>query len=907
MGDSRMPPSEAAPVSLTAQDSVTHARFGVGTVEVNKGRTAIVRFDHGLEECETATLRVRATLFGAIARGEWHAPREVVAKVQGSAIQSVNDAWGVFSRSRIALLPHQLWVCNRVLRRWPIRMMVADDVGLGKTVEAGLILWPLLSRGQVKRLLILCPASLVEQWQSRLREMFDIRLARYVTDADTERGDFWGTHPQVVASLPTLRLDRSGRRERLLEAPTWDLLIVDEAHHLNADQDTGATLGYELAAELLSQSKAESVVFFTGTPHRGKPYGFWALMKLLRPDLFDPRRPEAGQLPALREVLIRNNKQLVTDMQGRKLFQPVTVRSETYSYSEAEDHFYRLLTEFIATGRTYAGSLSAQERRQVMLVLIAMQKLASSSVAAVRRALEGRLKRLQGLREDLRARVGATSQAGAALEVGLRDETALMDGQQDLDKLLAEVTVKLMEDEIAHLQTLVEAARAVRHETKIGKILDVVADRFHDRAVLFFTEYKATQSLLMSALIGRFGPDCVTFINGDDRAEGVTASDGRAVPIVLNRQDAADRFNAGKVRFLVSTEAGGEGIDLQESCHTLVHVDLPWNPMRLHQRVGRLNRYGQRFPVDVVTLRNPETVESRIWEKLNAKIGRIMTALASAMDEPEDLLQLVLGMTSPTLFTELFSEASGVRTDSLSTWFDEKTRTFGGQDAIEAVKALVGHAARFDLAGLKDIPKLDLPDLKPFFSGMLALNKRRPVWEEEALSFKTPDSWLSDAGVRQRYAGLLFRRGVKGREAASKVIGVGHRAFDQALRQAQDLEACVSAIEGVSAPTVVFQLYDQVTAQGGHVRQVTLGVRRQEGTTLEFEAVTDGGLLSELNGLKPRALDQDPGAGASVDEVSQILAGAEAWLASRVGEMDLPFTVPGWRQLAVLWPRSTAS
>src|SRR5664279_619763 len=166
-----------------------------------------------------------------------------------------------------------------------------------------------------------------------------------------------------------------------------------------------------------------------------------------------------------------------------------------------------------------------------------------------------------------------------------------------------------------------------------------IRDRFAGRSVLFFTEYKATQSLLMSELIRRFGDGCVAFINGDSRADEVVGRDGEVRTVRQTREDAAEKFNDGRVRFLISTEAGGEGIDLQESCHSLIHVDLPWNPMRLHQRVGRLNRYGQKERVEVVTLRNPDTVESRIWDKLNSKIGNIMLAFGHVMEEPEDLLQ----------------------------------------------------------------------------------------------------------------------------------------------------------------------------------------------------------------------------------------------------------------------------
>ncbi|MFB1490243.1 MULTISPECIES: SNF2-related protein [unclassified Thiocapsa] len=121
-------------------------------------------------------------------------------------------------------MPHQLWVCHRALQQWPIRLLIADDVGLGKTIEAGLILWPLLSSVKVRRLLILTPASLVEQWQYRLRTLFDIRMSMYRPEVDTPKAGFWSTHNQVVASLPTLRTDRKGRHERLLDAPRWDML-----------------------------------------------------------------------------------------------------------------------------------------------------------------------------------------------------------------------------------------------------------------------------------------------------------------------------------------------------------------------------------------------------------------------------------------------------------------------------------------------------------------------------------------------------------------------------------------------------------------------------------------------------------------------------------------------------------
>src|SRR5208283_1617450 len=269
------------------------------------------------------------------------------------------------------------------------------------------------------------------------------------------------------------------------------------------------------------------------------------------------------------------------------------------------------------------------------------------------------------------------------------------DQLNEMDEEIAKLSadLKLMENEEPQLRELIGLAEQVDEETKIKTIVAILETEFAGRRVLFFTEYKATQSLLMSALNKRFGDGCVTFINGDDRADEVVDASGRIATISEDRELAADRFNAGQVRFLVSTEAGGEGIDLQENCYSMIHVDLPWNPMRLHQRVGRLDRYGQPKIVDVILLRNPETVEALLWDKLQEKMNQIMLALGHAMDEPEDLMQMVLGMTSASVWRELFGGPGNMGSGSLAEWFDQKTATFGGKDAIDTVKELVGNCA----------------------------------------------------------------------------------------------------------------------------------------------------------------------------------------------------------------------
>lgn len=890
--------------SLSPQDRVQHPRFGTGTVEFDKGNTTLVRFEHGIEECERSSLKQVFSLLQSLEREAWADPLTVVTRVQAEAIISVNDTWGVFARSRIALLPHQLWVCRRVNESWPMRWLVADDVGLGKTIEAGLILWPLISSGRVKRLLVLCPAHLVEQWQYRLRTMFDIRLTVYTPAIDTPKSDFWGTQSQVVASLQTMRDDRNGRHDRFFESPPWDLLIVDEAHHLNADPHMGATLGYKFVEQIVQRERVSSMVFFTGTPHRGKDFGFLALLKLLKPDLFDPRRPLTAQLAQLSKVMIRNNKQNVTDLKGNRLFQTPNVIPYTYAYSPEEAAFYDMLTEFIVSGRAYASNLTGYQSRAVMLVLIAMQKLASSSIAAIRRALRRRLAKTVGRQDALdemesrrRERMRIVTRYEDLVE--LQDEDSVQAMEEKIAELSAELA--LMHDEEPRLRELLEAAERVTDETKIVRILDIVRETSDGGNVLFFTEYKATQSLLMSALMREFGDECVTFINGDARAEDVVDASGRRRSITVSRERAAERFCNGDVRFLVSTEAGGEGIDLQEQCSVLVHVDLPWNPMRLHQRVGRLNRYGQANKVKVVSLRNPDTVESHIWDKLNEKLNRIMLAFGHAMDDPEDLLQLVLGMASPGTFQEIFAEGNLKKADSLDQWFDAKTASLGGSDVIEAVKNIVGHCAKFDFQQVSaSIPKVDLPDLRPFFVSMLKLNDRRPREGEAGLTFKTPETWLRE-GVRRNYEDVVFDRHAKGKDATQRVLGVGHKAVDEAIAQARSSETHIALVSGISPenPILVYRIYDRVTGAGTSIRSVIVGVTvcRTTGRIEVFHKDWELLLcLNQMTGGKPGSMPPD------CEKVSMLLGEGISEVRNRRKKLDLPFKVPKIEPFAVLWP-----
>lgn len=887
---------------LKAGDSVSHTVFGLGEVILDRGETAIVRFEQGIEECEKETLTSLVSLVQAVESGVWQAPLPVVLRGLAATIDSLNDRWSVFSRSRVKLLPHQLWVCRKVLERWPFRWLIADDVGLGKTVEAGLILWPLISRRVVQRVLILAPASLVEQWVLRLREMFDLRFTPYTAEADTPRSGFWETHNQVVASLQTLRDDRRGRHDRLLSSPDWDLIIVDEAHHLNADQATGATLSFRLLQKLSERQKVKSILFFTGTPHRGKDYGFLSLLKLLRPDLIDDeKQPLETYLSALRDIMIRNNKQNVTDLTGQLLFYGVSTEVVTYHYSSAETEFYNTLTQFILAGLAYSSSLGSFEGRAVNLVLTSLQKLASSSVAAIRSALRNRLQNLRSRREEL----GKLKSVRQQIK-NLLNQADTADSSEDdiaaLDECIVELSfnLSLTENEEEYLEALVSLADSVIAETRIQRILDLLDNRFAGRSVLFFTEYKATQSLLMTALIHRYEENAVTFINGDSEARNINGETLRC-----SRERAVSLFNSGEAKFLVSTEAAGEGVDLQQSCYTLIHVDIPWNPMRLHQRVGRLYRYGQTQVVEVITLRNPDTIEANIWSKLEEKMQRVQMALSGVMEESEDLFPMVLGMTSPSIWTEIFSQAPTVPKETLSSWFDTKTKRFGGQDALNTVRGLVGHCASFDYQDIaSQLLNIDLPALQPFFTGILAFNHRQVKISEEGLAFRTPEAW-SGIGIKSNYSGLVFDRNFVGPDADQRIIGVGSPLLRCALEQARTLESSVALLPDslLPNPLMLFSIADRVTERSGSIRSIIVGIDFADPPRLR----QDYEIIHLLNSLMQPFVKR---AEAPASDFMPTLAlkawleGGEKLIDANAEILDLPFRVIDIKPLILICPES---
>jgi ERCC4-related helicase len=788
--------------SITKQ--VRHPKFGLGTVIQQFTTSSLVRFNHGIEECLNGDLICERSVDEEYNSGITSPEGELILRIQAEAIKNINLQWGVFTPNRIHLLPHQLWVCKKVTEQWPCRWVIADDVGLGKTVEAGMILWRLMQQGLIKRLLIMCPASLVTQWQQRMLEMFDIRAAQYTSGLDKKDANFWRIYPFVVASFHTLRDDKLDRHDRMLDADPWDLIIVDEAHHLNHNESTGMTLGYQLIKKLDENQKIASLLFFTGTPHRGKNFGFHALMKLVRPDLFHPDQSAKSQRKYLREALIRNNKYSVTDLEGNRLFKEPVVKSITYYYSVEERNFYDLMTAFIEAGRAYASKMSSTDQKTINLVLTALQKLASSSITAILSALKNRLKTVEN-----QLPLNETKTKQDSFKSFLDTDDTKADNADEITQL----KIRLITNEVKHLKELINVGEKIVIETKLLTIADYIQKIGDGSSVLLFTEYKATQRSVVQILRSKYGWNNVSFINGENALHGILDGNGNRISEKVNRKEVAEQFNKGNIRFLVSTEAAGEGIDLHHHCHRLIHIDLPWNPMKMHQRVGRINRIGQRNQVYVTLFRNPETVESRIWELLEEKTQSISTALNAVMETPEEFSQLVLGISNPQEIERLFAEATTIPRDKLSEWFNNHTKTFEDRDAIETVRDLLGHAQRFDYGkhGAK-VPNLDIPDLKPFLVATLRYHRKQINVVDKGISFITPEPWQKNFGVRSRYDLVYFDRFYKP-QTPGLLIGIGTKLFDAILMETQNWSGGYAVSNKITADTTLlfYRVFDRIT------------------------------------------------------------------------------------------------
>jgi len=556
--------------------------------------------------------------------------------------------------SQVDPLPHQIEaVYHYILRNPRLRFLLADDPGAGKTIMAGLLLTEIKYRGLVTRTMIVVPGHLKEQWQRELKEKFDEHFPivdRGMIDAYWGR-NIWNELPQVITSMDFLK--QEDVLPGLGEAH-WDLIIVDEAHKMAAyryGDKTKKTERYQLG-EFLSRH-ASYLLFLTATPHRGDPENFRLFLDLLEPGMFADIGLLAESIESRDNPLfLRRLKEDLKDFQQRPLFPPRQVHTVRYRLSDKEKRLYNEVTRYV---QQHFNRALQQEKRNVAFALTILQRRLASSTRAIRKSLERRKARLQELLRQGRI----IQEEGAWDEEELEDlsERERWDREDLLEKLTDAETLEELAREIEKLDELAALAREVEkqgEETKLARLREVVQDqklRETNTKLLIFTESRDTLEYLVENL--KRWEFSVTFIHGG---------------MNLNRRIAAEHDFRHQAQIMVSTEAGGEGINLQ-FCWLMVNYDIPWNPNRLEQRMGRIHRYGQQKEVHIYNLMTADTVEGRILARLFDKLDRMREHLGSdrVFDVVGDVLPgkslrdlIIEAVTNPVSLDDILQDIEAV-------------------------------------------------------------------------------------------------------------------------------------------------------------------------------------------------------------------------------------------------------
>ncbi len=534
--------------------------------------------------------------------------------------------------SNVDPLPHQITaVYEAMLPRQPLRFVLADDPGAGKTIMAGLYIRELMMRADAHRILIVAPGSLVDQWREELFTKFGVEFRVYSKEleATSPSGNPFEDERQLI-----VRLDQMTRNMELQDklcSAGWDLVIFDEAHKLSAHY-YGTKL--EKTARFLFAERlgglARHLLLMTATPHNGKEEDYQLFLSLLDSDRFYGKHRDGVHKVDASDLMRRMTKEQLVKFDGTPLFPARFAKTVNYKLSDIEAALYHAVTTYVKTEMGKADNLEGARKGSVGFALAALQRRLASSPEAIYQSLKRRRERLEKrLREEKIGERGRKIFAETVAPPPEDDDDLSADEQENLeeelvDKATAAQTIEDLETEIQELIVLEAAAKEVvasgqdKKWDELSKLLqndekmkDAVGKQ---RKLIIFTEHRDTLNYLHAKIAGVLGnPDAVVTIHGG------TQRDERRKRQELFRTDA-------DVRVLVATDAAGEGVNLQNA-HLMVNYDLPWNPNRLEQRFGRIHRIGQRNVCWLWNLVAKETREGDVYHRLLEKLERESEAL----------------------------------------------------------------------------------------------------------------------------------------------------------------------------------------------------------------------------------------------------------------------------------------
>lgn len=566
---------------------------------------------------------------------------KLVAEAQRISLAGLFDPMLAVAISDVQPLPHQIRaVYGELLPRTPLRFLLADDPGAGKTIMAGLYIKELLLRDDVKQCLIVAPGGLVEQWQDELFFKFGLRfdlLTNQLVDSQPYLNVF-ETHPLLIARMD--QLSRSEQLKAKLQETEWDLIVVDEAHRMGGHYFGGKvekTKRFQLG-EILGEI-TRHLLLMTATPHSGKEEDFQLFLTLLDRDRFEGRQMRSVDVSGIMRRMIKED--LLT-FEGRKLFPERIAETVPYELTALEYDLYENVTHYVREGMNRADRIGGKRKNTVGFALTVLQRRLASSPEAIYKSLVRRTERLERKKQEILNgtwRESIPTIDLAAFDNGDLNAEEIEETEEELlDAATAAQTVDELNVELIELRALVKTAQRVREAgtdrkwTELSALLRdqaLVTDAHgRPRKLIIFTEHRDTLHYLQSKIGSLLGkPDAVKAIHGGVRR--------------AERREITEEFTKNRdVQILLATDAAGEGLNLQ-AAHLMVNYDLPWNPNRIEQRFGRIHRIGQEEVCRLWNLVASNTREGEVFTRLLEKLdqmretygGKVFDVLGEAFAE----------------------------------------------------------------------------------------------------------------------------------------------------------------------------------------------------------------------------------------------------------------------------------
>ena len=825
------------------------------------------------------------------------------------------DPYLAVHTSAIEPLPHQISaVYEEMLPRLPLRYVLADDPGAGKTIMTGLLLKELIIRGDLKRCMIVSPGNLAEQWQDELFQKFHLRF-EILTNDRLESAVTGNVFTEVNYCI--VRLDKLARNAELqekLKVTDWDLIVCDEAHKMSATMWGGEakyTKRYQLGRML--SSIARHFLLLTATPHNGKEEDFQLWMALVDPDRFEGACRTSNQTIDVSDVMRRLVKEDLLKFDGRPLFPERLAYTVNYDLSPMEAQLYANVTTYVQEEFNRADNLTGDRRSSVGFALTILQRRLASSPEAIYQSLHRRRTRLETRLAEEKLGKRATEmpwQFDIPEDPDDLDEMPAADLEEQeervADQASAATTISELEAEIETLKKLEYMANSVRM-SGTDKKWDELSSILQDESLMFdadgqrekliiFTEHRDTLNYLCSKIRTLFGKDeAVVAIHG-----GMLRDDRRKVE-TLFKQDK-------DVRILIATDAAGEGINLQRA-HLMVNYDLPWNPNRLEQRFGRIHRIGQTEVCHLWNLVSKETREGAVFQRLFEKLeeerqalgGKVFDILGKATFDNRSLRELLIDAirygNAPETRAKLYQVVDrSLNKDALRSLLEERALTEDTMD-VHRVMAIREEMERMEAHKLQ--PHFIEAFFLEAFKALGGIIRKRETGRYEIVSvpykIRSRDQLIGfGVPVASKYERVCFDKqycSVQGQPIADQLCP-GHPLLEAVIDLIREQNADVLKRGAVlidendpsEKPRLLFYIENAI--QDGHV--MPNGSRRVVSKKLQFVELDESGHAKNA-GYAPY-LDYRP---ASKEERAAVLqyAKTQAWLSQGIEDLAVHYAI----------------